>query len=217
MPTLRSQARLGQLVHELRDRAGEYNHVILEGYTDAQESNPAALSRKRAQVVEERLKIELPGLFYEIIPRGAEHPIAPNETPYGRQRNRRVQIYLAEDEAELTRLDLVGGARFLNPANYQREGDTFAGRLRFRQDLDLAETQRALSARLRYERMTDTDNRTAGVSRQRGERLFSLRLRSSPRRSLSLEWTGLVGRRYDGERMTGRSEVVRVVLVAGGE
>lgn len=97
-PTYRSHERLELLVDELRSRAGEYNHVILEGYADATEAAPIELSRSRASTVEKMLSAKLPGLFYEIIPRGGEHPIAPNETPYGRQRNRRVQIYLAEEE-----------------------------------------------------------------------------------------------------------------------
>jgi len=98
VPNQRSAARLGMLVDELRARAGEYRHVVLEGYADDQEPNPVALSKARAEAVRTLLDQQIPGLFYEIIPRGAENPIAPNETPYGRLRNRRVQIYLAEEE-----------------------------------------------------------------------------------------------------------------------
>jgi phosphate transport system substrate-binding protein len=98
VPNQRSAARLGMLVDELRARAGEYRHVVLEGYADNQEPDPVALSKARAEAVRTLLDQQIPGLFYEIIPRGAENPIAPNETPYGRLRNRRVQIYLAEEE-----------------------------------------------------------------------------------------------------------------------
>lgn len=97
-PNLRSAARLQLLVDELRDRAGEYKHVVLEGYTDNREAASEDLSYKRAEAVRDLLQAELPGLYFEIIPRGAVNPIAPNDTPYGRQRNRRVQIYLAAEE-----------------------------------------------------------------------------------------------------------------------
>lgn len=99
-PNLRSKARLQLLVDEMQDRAGEYQHVVLEGYTDSRESGANALATARAESVRDLLGQELPGLYFEIIPRGAVHPIAPNDTPYGRQRNRRVQIYLAEEEAD---------------------------------------------------------------------------------------------------------------------
>ncbi len=97
-PNQRSAARLELLVTELRGRAGEYRHIILEGYADNRESDPLTLSLARAEAVQKQIEAELPGLFFELIPRGTTQPIAPNETPYGRQRNRRVQIYLAEEE-----------------------------------------------------------------------------------------------------------------------
>lgn len=97
-PNQRSAARLQLLVDELRDRAGEYRHVVLEGFTDVQEPLPLELSKARAEAVRDLLQDELPALYFEIIPRGARDPIAPNDTPYGRQRNRRVQIYLAAEE-----------------------------------------------------------------------------------------------------------------------
>jgi outer membrane protein OmpA-like peptidoglycan-associated protein len=97
-PNQRSAARLQLLIQELRDRAGEYRHVVLEGYTDNREPDATHLSYSRAELVRNLLKSELPGLYFEIIPRGAKNPIAPNDTPYGRQRNRRVQIYLADEE-----------------------------------------------------------------------------------------------------------------------
>lgn len=98
VPNQRSEARLEMLADELEERAGEYRHIVLEGYTDPHEPNATELSYARAETVKKLLEKDLPGLFFEIIPRGASNPIAPNETPYGRQRNRRVQIYLAEEE-----------------------------------------------------------------------------------------------------------------------
>jgi len=99
-PTLRSKARLQLLVDELGERAGEYSHLILEGYADSQEPNAETLSEDRAEAVRDLLAEQLTGVYFEIIPRGATRPIAPNETPYGRERNRRVQIYLAEEEGD---------------------------------------------------------------------------------------------------------------------
>ena len=98
-PNQRSRARLQLLVDELKERAGAYRHVVLEGYTDGKEGEATDLSRQRAEAVRDLLAKELPGVYFEIIPRGARNPIAPNETTYGRQRNRRVQVYLAEEEA----------------------------------------------------------------------------------------------------------------------
>lgn len=98
-PNQRSSARLQLLVEELKERAGEYRHIVLEGYTDNREPEPTELSRKRAEVVRDVLAKELPGVYFEIIPRGPRRPLAPNETEFGRQRNRRVQVYLADEEA----------------------------------------------------------------------------------------------------------------------
>ena len=97
-PNHHSMARIQMLTEELRARAGEYRHIVLEGYTDDREAVPLVLSRQRAEKVKELLSESLPGLYFEIIPRGPDHPIAPNDTPYGRLRNRRVQIYLAAEE-----------------------------------------------------------------------------------------------------------------------
>ncbi len=99
-PNARSSARMKLLVEELRERAGEFRHIVLEGYTDNREPESLALSEQRAEMVRQALAEELPGLYFEIIPRGAAKPIAPNDTPYGRQRNRRVAIFLAAEEAD---------------------------------------------------------------------------------------------------------------------
>ncbi len=97
-PNQRSMARLKLLVDELDDR--QFRHVILEGFTDSEEPNPFELSQGRADTVRTMLQQKMPELYFEMIPRGAKNPIAPNNTPYGRQRNRRVQVYLAEEETD---------------------------------------------------------------------------------------------------------------------
>ncbi|TNE84257.1 MAG: hypothetical protein EP330_30085 [Deltaproteobacteria bacterium] len=98
--TTRSQARLKVLAEELKERSSDFRHVVLEGYADSHEEEPERLSSERAAAVEAALKTELPDLFFETIPRGASNPLAPNATPHGRHRNRRVQIYLAEEEVD---------------------------------------------------------------------------------------------------------------------
>ena len=95
VPNQRSLARLKLLVDEIRQR--NLDNVILEGFTDDREPNPDALSEKRAQAVQELLRSELPDLYFEVVARGADTTATSNDTPYGRQRNRRVQVYLAQD------------------------------------------------------------------------------------------------------------------------
>jgi phosphate transport system substrate-binding protein len=97
-PNSHSLVRIGLLVAELRDRVGSNRHIVLEGFADSEEADGMQLSEARAKEVESLLKKELPGTYFEIIPRASDRPIAPNTTPYGRQQNRRVQIYLADEE-----------------------------------------------------------------------------------------------------------------------
>ena len=97
VPNQRSMARLKLLVDEIRQRKPE--HVILEGFTDDREAEPAQLSENRARAVRELLKSELPELFFEVVARGPDRALTSNDTPYGRLRNRRVQVYLADGKA----------------------------------------------------------------------------------------------------------------------
>lgn len=99
-PDQHSLARIQLLVDELRQRSEIGQHIVLEGYTDDREPSPVKLSLDRANAVEQILKEALPGSFFEIIPRGGIRPLAPNDTPFGRSRNRRVQVYLAAEEAQ---------------------------------------------------------------------------------------------------------------------
>jgi phosphate transport system substrate-binding protein len=96
VPDQRSAARLELLVRELEEK--QYQHVVLEGFTDDRESDPYTLSERRASAVRTLLLDKLPQLYVELIPRGPSSPIAPNDTPLGRQVNRRVQVYIAEEE-----------------------------------------------------------------------------------------------------------------------
>lgn len=106
-PNQRSMARIQLLVQELRQRRSTGLHVVLEGYADNQEANAIPLSESRANVVRDLLGQQLDEPFFQIIPRGATRPLAPNNTPYGRNRNRRVQIYLADEEDQQD--DVVSG------------------------------------------------------------------------------------------------------------
>jgi phosphate transport system substrate-binding protein len=99
-PDERSAARLGVLVDELRSRAGEINHVVLEGYADPGEREPLTLSYERVAKVREHLAADLPALFFEIIPRGDGQHLAPTDTPLGRAMNRSVRIYFGEEESD---------------------------------------------------------------------------------------------------------------------
>ncbi|MEZ4323380.1 MAG: phosphate ABC transporter substrate-binding/OmpA family protein [Myxococcota bacterium] len=96
MPNQRSMARIQLLVQELRQKG--HKHVVLEGFTDDREDAPIDLSRQRAETVRDLLDQQVEDMFFEIIPRGSIRPLAPNSTQYGRLRNRRVQIYLADEE-----------------------------------------------------------------------------------------------------------------------
>jgi phosphate transport system substrate-binding protein len=98
LPNQRSMARIQLLVQELRQKGEKGEHVVLEGFTDDEEPDAIALSQKRAETVRDLLDQQVEGMYFEIIPRGSMRPLAPNSTPYGQMRNRRVQIYLADEE-----------------------------------------------------------------------------------------------------------------------
>lgn len=107
LPDQRSAARLALLVRELEEK--QYRHVVLEGFTDDREADPYGLSGRRAGAVRQLLLDRLPELYVEVIPRGPTQPIAPNDTPYGRQVNRRVQVYIAEEERGAAEVVEEGG------------------------------------------------------------------------------------------------------------
>ncbi|MEN0062718.1 MAG: phosphate ABC transporter substrate-binding/OmpA family protein [Myxococcota bacterium] len=98
-PNARTQARLKLLIDEIRER--DLDHVVLEGFADDREDNAEALSMQRAEAVQSLLAKSVPGLTFEVAGRGADQPLMSNDTQEGRQRNRRVQVYLTAtgDEA----------------------------------------------------------------------------------------------------------------------
>jgi len=95
-PDARSLTRLKLLVDEIRDRGQK--RVVLEGFTDDREPDAEALATERARAVQALLEAEIEGLSFEIVARGADRPLAANDTADGRQRNRRVQVYLVSDD-----------------------------------------------------------------------------------------------------------------------
>ncbi len=69
--------------------------VVIEGHTDSVGSDAynSELSRRRAQAVADALVSQgIPSARMEILGRGEGFPVATNETPAGRQQNRRVEI-----------------------------------------------------------------------------------------------------------------------------
>lgn len=94
----RSRARLDMLIEELAVLPEGDRHVILEGHADPYEAVPYETSQERAQLIREYLETEIDDGFYEVIPRGASEPLAPQKTLTSEDRNRRVHVYLASDE-----------------------------------------------------------------------------------------------------------------------
>ncbi|HEX5731529.1 MAG TPA: phosphate ABC transporter substrate-binding/OmpA family protein [Blastocatellia bacterium] len=91
---------LVQVANQLNQLPGKIE-VELIGYTDS--TGPAALNEmisiRRANCVAEELRAIVPHLLFNVIGRGAEDPIDTNETAEGRQRNRRVEIWIIRTES----------------------------------------------------------------------------------------------------------------------
>jgi len=88
---------LGRLVQFLSDRSYQGRRVILLGFADSK-GNPASnleLSRRRARSVERELQSE--GIRVAVAEGfGQELPVAGNDTEEGREKNRRVEIWLGK-------------------------------------------------------------------------------------------------------------------------
>ena len=79
--------------------------IIVEGHTDSRGSDEynQELSRRRAQSVTEGL--ESRGVSADRIQpvgRGKRYPVASNDTPEGRQQNRRVEIVFSDTHGQFT-------------------------------------------------------------------------------------------------------------------
>jgi phosphate transport system substrate-binding protein len=71
--------------------------LVLLGFADkvGNEANNVTLSKQRAQAVADKLKAL--GVKIDLVDGfGSAMPVAPNDTPDGRQRNRRVEVWLRE-------------------------------------------------------------------------------------------------------------------------
>jgi outer membrane protein OmpA-like peptidoglycan-associated protein len=74
-----------------------YSKIVIEGHTDITGNNDSndRLSKARAEsVYKEFIAAGIPQEKIEFIGYGSKIPIAPNETPEGRQANRRTEIFV---------------------------------------------------------------------------------------------------------------------------
>ena len=81
-------------------KANPRTRVIVEGHTDSvgSEAYNEELSQRRAQAVTEALSARgVPADQYQAKGLGKAYPVASNETPAGRQQNRRVEIVFSDE------------------------------------------------------------------------------------------------------------------------
>jgi len=98
---LRSQAKIN--IEKLADILMKYpdTNILIEGDTDntGTEAYNLTLSERRAQSVANYLMgLGVPGPRLSIIGLGEANPVASNETDYGRQQNRRVEVAIFANE-----------------------------------------------------------------------------------------------------------------------
>ena len=89
---------LDRLAQALKDNAN--TRVKIEGYTDSVGSMAynQGLSERRAQAVADALEVRgVPADRYQVEGLGKEYPVASNNTPEGRQQNRRVEIVFSDN------------------------------------------------------------------------------------------------------------------------
>jgi outer membrane protein OmpA-like peptidoglycan-associated protein len=89
---------LDRLAQALKDN--QSTRVKIEGYTDSvgSDSYNQELSERRARAVADALQSRgVPADRYQIEGLGKEFPVATNDTPAGRQQNRRVEIVFSDD------------------------------------------------------------------------------------------------------------------------
>jgi len=93
-----AQRDLDRLAQALKDNPS--TRVKIEGYTDSvgSDSYNQELSERRAQAVADALQMRgVPADRYQIEGLGKEYPVASNDTPAGRQQNRRVEIVFSDE------------------------------------------------------------------------------------------------------------------------
>ncbi len=96
-----AQDQLGLVAKALLDQ-GEFNPIVVDGYTDSvgSDANNLKLSQSRAEAVRSFLVSKgLPGDKLTANGRGKSNPVASNDTPDGRANNRRVEIVVAGGSA----------------------------------------------------------------------------------------------------------------------
>jgi outer membrane protein OmpA-like peptidoglycan-associated protein len=92
-----AERALERLAQFLRTNPG--TRIIVEGHTDSvgSEAYNEELSQRRAQAVTEALRARgVPADQYQAKGLGKAYPVASNETPAGRQQNRRVEIVFSD-------------------------------------------------------------------------------------------------------------------------
>ena len=91
--TPRHKSKLKQLAKNLRRAPNK--HIRIVGHTDNRESNKKKLSLHRAQAAKQYLvKHGVAGKRITVVARGTQKPRAKNSSKNGREKNRRVEIYL---------------------------------------------------------------------------------------------------------------------------
>ncbi len=93
--TIDSKVKIRQIVERLNSRG--YRHVTVEGYTDnsGTHAQNIALSRKRANAVKDLMILYgIDSSKITAVGKGELNPIADNDTPEGRAKNRRIEIVM---------------------------------------------------------------------------------------------------------------------------
>lgn len=103
---------LDRLAQALKDNPN--TRVKIEGYTDSVGSDTynQGLSERRAQAVADALQTRnVPPDRYQVEGLGKEYPVATNDTPAGRQQNRRVEIVFSDDSGRFAEGETAHSSR----------------------------------------------------------------------------------------------------------
>ncbi|AKJ30583.1 OmpA family protein [Caldimonas brevitalea] len=96
----RTLERVAELLRHFPER-----RLLIEGFTDSTGSEGAnlELSRRRAEAVQQALVTRGVGRDrIDVAPHGEAYPVANNETPSGRQMNRRVELLFSNEQGQLS-------------------------------------------------------------------------------------------------------------------